>query len=203
MGQIFKTRIQYEEPTIVEVIGEILIIDGLENIKLFMYTDSDGLHHVVEFKTGHTLADGDSKETAIGQINDRISRYTILGIEKRINEILAGYGGEPLNIDSRPVKSLIELENERWPWSEKTFPEATPLSSLCKLREEIKEIEQDLSQGNLYPEEYADAMMCLLDSAKRAGITVEEILLAYELKTEKNKKRKWSKNPDNSYSHIK
>jgi hypothetical protein len=101
------------------------------------------------------------------------------------------------------MKNLSELEKERLEWSLVTFPEATPIASLRKLESEIKEIEVNLVKGFRDPVEYADALMCLLDSAGRAGISVEEILSAFEFKLALNKARKWKKNPDNSYSHIK
>lgn len=93
------------------------------------------------------------------------------------------------------------LETQRLAWSLKTFTEATAISSLHKLRSEIDEIEYDLQNGERRPEEYADALMCLFDSAGRAGISVSEITEAFEKKLEVNKKRTWVKNPDNSYSH--
>jgi hypothetical protein len=98
---------------------------------------------------------------------------------------------------------LIELEKERMEWSLKTFPEATAISSLRKLESEIKEIEADIQSGKKVPEEYADALMCLLDSAGRNGISLENIIEAFAIKLIKNKARKWVKNPDNSYSHVK
>jgi hypothetical protein len=101
------------------------------------------------------------------------------------------------------MKNLIELEKERLEWSLKTFPEATPIASLRKLESEIQEIEDDIKNGFQVPEEYADALMCLFDSAGRHGISVEEIIKAFAVKLDINKARKWKKNPDNSYSHIK
>lgn len=100
-------------------------------------------------------------------------------------------------------KSIIELEKERFEWSLKTFPDATPVSSLYKLESEIEEIKRDLWDGRREPIEYADALMCLFDSAGRNGISVQEIFDAFETKLEINKKRVWNKNPDNSYSHVK
>lgn len=101
------------------------------------------------------------------------------------------------------IPSLTELERDRLAWSLITFPEATKESSLYKLREEIKEILKDLKKGHANPIEYADALMCLLDSAGRAGLTMKDILAAFEHKLEINKKRTWRKNADNSYSHVK
>lgn len=99
--------------------------------------------------------------------------------------------------------SLIELERERFEWATKTFPCATSMSSLNKLREEIVEIEAGLTSGTPDPFEYADALMCLLDSASRAGVTPEVILEAFEKKISINKLRTWRRNTDNTYSHIK
>lgn len=98
---------------------------------------------------------------------------------------------------------IIQLEAERLEWSLKTFLDATPISSLRKLESEIKEIEADILAGIRKPEEYADALKCLFDSAGRQGILPIEIFESFKSKLEINKKRKWIKNPDNSYSHKK
>lgn len=115
--------------------------------------------------------------------------------------------GDPIEIIPIPNAdfslSLIDLEKERLAWSLETFTEATPISSLRKLETEIDEIERNIENGIKDPIEYADAMMCLLDSAGRDGISVEVILKAFELKLKVNKEREWAKNDDNSYSHIK
>lgn len=101
------------------------------------------------------------------------------------------------------MKDLIQLEKERLEWSLKTFTEADAIASLRKLESEIEEIEVDIINGHQNPTEYADALMCLFDSAGRHGISVEEIIKAFAVKLEINKNRTWKKNPDNSYSHIK
>lgn len=108
-------------------------------------------------------------------------------------------------LDRAPFKpkSLIDLEYERMAWALETFPEATAVSSLRKCESEIKEIEANIECGIQDAEEYADAVMCLFDSAGRNGITIEQIIYAFAKKLEKNKSRTWAKNPDNSYSHVK
>ena len=98
---------------------------------------------------------------------------------------------------------IIKLEKERFAWAIEIFPKATSISSLRKLEEEILEIEADINAGIKEPEEYADALMCLFDSAGRHGIPAEEIIRHFAKKFEKNKKRRWQINPDNTYSHIK
>lgn len=100
-------------------------------------------------------------------------------------------------------KTLIEAEKDRMEWSLKTFTEATPESSLKKLEEEVKEIRENFATGKKDAVEFADAIMCLFDSAGRFGITAEEIQTAYAQKVVINKARIWKKNSDNTYSHIK
>lgn len=100
---------------------------------------------------------------------------------------------------------IIELEKERMEWSLKNFPEATAISSLRKLESEIEEIEVDIIERHREPKEYADALMCLFDSAGRQEIPIypEEIFKAFAEKLEINKNRTWVKNADNTYSHKK
>lgn len=101
------------------------------------------------------------------------------------------------------MERLSALEDERLRWSLHTFPEATAHSSLFKLFEEMVEIEADIIAGKRRPEEYADAMMCVFDSAGRQGIFLPELIGAFNDKLQKNKSRRWVKNPDNTYSHTK
>lgn len=105
------------------------------------------------------------------------------------------------------MKDLIELEKERLEWSLKNFPDATPESSLRKLIGEAYEAIEETKFLKLnipaLSEEYADCLMCLLDSAGRAGISVEKVIEAFAKKLDKNKARVWKKNPDNTYSHVK
>ena len=99
---------------------------------------------------------------------------------------------------------IIKLEAIRWEWSQRIFDEATAESSLTKAKIEIKEIEADLESGNPKADEYADAIMCIFDSAERAGLTATEVMDAYCEKIRVNIfERTWRKNPDNTYSHIK
>jgi phosphoribosyl-ATP pyrophosphohydrolase len=107
------------------------------------------------------------------------------------------------------VKTIQQLEHERLIWAKKMFPEATALSSLKKLLEEVSEVEFELiccehieNKKNLATE-YADVLMCLFDSAGRAGISPDTIFSAFEKKLEVNKNRVWKKNSDNTYSHVK
>lgn len=102
-------------------------------------------------------------------------------------------------------KTIFQLEEERYAWSLSTFPEASALGSLKKLKEEVAEIEVNISEGERDVMEYADCLMCLFDSARRQKepITIQEIFDAFEKKLEINKKRTWAKNDNGSYSHIK
>lgn len=113
--------------------------------------------------------------------------------------------GADWNYNQNPTINILELEADRLKWSLENFTEATPISSLRKLEGEIKEVEQDLINGktNSLPEEYADCLMCLFDSAGRAGISPEVIFKSFGKKLEKNKSRTWFKNDDDTYSHKK
>lgn len=88
-------------------------------------------------------------------------------------------------------------------FSLKTFEDATAFSSIVKLSEELNELLTEMSRGheNL-EEEYIDCLMCIIDSAARMGITVDQLNRAFTKKLDKNINRKWKKNDDNTYSHI-
>lgn len=101
------------------------------------------------------------------------------------------------------IDFLREAEEKRLKWSLKTFTEATPMSSLIKAQGEIMEVAANIETGVKDPEEYADVMMCLFDSAARDGISYQDIVDAYRKKVEINIKRDWTKNDDNTYSHVK
>lgn len=101
------------------------------------------------------------------------------------------------------TSDIISLEHERMAWSLKTFPEATEISSLEKAKDEIEEIRYNICHDIKDPVEYADAIMCLFDSAGRNGIPPEAIVNAYRDKIKINKSRVWKKNANNTYSHVK
>jgi NTP pyrophosphatase (non-canonical NTP hydrolase) len=90
-------------------------------------------------------------------------------------------------------------------FSLRAYPDATAKSSLEKLKEEIKEVENELMEGAIYniAEEYADCLMCVYHSASKAGIQPKVLMNAFADKLAKNEKRKWVKNANNTYSHVK
>lgn len=104
--------------------------------------------------------------------------------------------------NSPEIFTMADLFSDWMKWSTKTFAEATPESSLIKLEEEIGEIRENLERGMHLPEEYVDAIMCLLDSAARLGITGQQMENHFRLKFEINKKRTWVKLPDNTYTKV-
>ena len=91
-------------------------------------------------------------------------------------------------------------------WAATTFKEATALSCSYKLEQEVNELQLEItfetSRENL-TEEYVDCMMCVLDSANRTGISIDDLTKAFQQKLYKNMQRKWVKNIDNTYSHVK
>lgn len=103
-------------------------------------------------------------------------------------------------------RTLEELEADRFKWSLAKFPDTTIAAGLLKAMDEIQEVFKafrDHQSKEEIAEEYVDAIMCILDSAARAGIYIGDIRDAYEKKLAKNKGRTWTKNADNTYSHVK
>lgn len=90
-------------------------------------------------------------------------------------------------------------------WQESTFGQATSLSTLNHLFEELKEVCLDIVANN--PEkrlEFADCFILLFGAAKRDGMTYEDICNAIDEKMEINYKRKWGKPKENGVvNHIK
>lgn len=142
-----------------------------------------GLFALMLYKIGTVY----EKATAI---DEKLKGHTVRYIHKTVHD-----------------NALTLMEEVRMAWSLKTFPAATPISALEKCREELMEVEVLLKHNPHHLDElateYADALMCLMDSAQRAGLTVGDIFNAYNAKMEENKARTWHKNPDNSYSHNK
>jgi hypothetical protein len=110
------------------------------------------------------------------------------------------------------MKKLEELFTEHQNFAKDKFPKSTWESSLRGLEREIKEVE--LARGDYQVIdghetrkalglEYIDCFMYLLDSANRLGFEVDELRNLFEEKLQINKNREWTKNKDDSYSHVK
>lgn len=102
--------------------------------------------------------------------------------------------------------SFEDLFDEFLNWSIPIFDKATPASSLKKCIKEIDEIkkaftDEPINEADI-AEEYADAILCLIDSAKRAGFDIETIRASISRKIKINKARNWKHNSDHTYSHI-
>lgn len=99
--------------------------------------------------------------------------------------------------------SFYNLFSQHIKFTQATFLKATAYSSLQKLKEEIKEVENALPFDDDSLEEYVDCFMCLLDSAARDGYTVNQLRHAFAKKLAKNQAREWIDNGDGTYSHVK
>ena len=97
--------------------------------------------------------------------------------------------------------TLEQSINEFLEFSISTFKEATEWTSLKKLQSEQDELFFSLKLGDKLSarEEYVDCIMCLFDSAKRAGISPEDIIQGFKDKTKINKAKEWIKNQNNDY----
>lgn len=95
---------------------------------------------------------------------------------------------------------------EHGEWSEATFPKGTATGALLHAQREIIEIVEDIENDaphSVISKEYADAIFCIMDSARRKGVSVNDILKAGHTKLQVNKARTWKDNGDGSYSHVK
>ena len=100
-----------------------------------------------------------------------------------------------------------EIIERHLDFTSNVFPKGTAKCGLIHLRSEIEEVMAELetedTADSKLVEEYADCLMCLIDSANRAGITPAVLFRMMEYKICINEDRKWKYNGDGSYSHIK
>jgi hypothetical protein len=98
-------------------------------------------------------------------------------------------------------KQFLEITE----WQKKTFEQATPLSKLAHLAQELPELNYDLINNK--PErrlEFADCFFLLFGAAAADGMSYEDICAAIQEKFEINKARKWGKpDADGVVNHIK
>jgi len=123
----------------------------------------------------------------------------------------------------KPQADIREINKRYNEWAKSRFPNSTPVSSLKGLEREAKEAYEEiehfnelLSSGKLDDNdggfdvcheaiqmEYADCLMYIIDSARRFGLTLDDLFFALDRKLQINLKRDWKQNDDKSYSHIK
>jgi NTP pyrophosphatase (non-canonical NTP hydrolase) len=89
-------------------------------------------------------------------------------------------------------------------WQIETFGNATALSKLNHLREEIEELNDALQQNDENRRlEFADCFILLFGCAASDGYTYEHICRAIDEKMKINKERKWGKaNKNGVVNHI-
>lgn len=98
-----------------------------------------------------------------------------------------------------------ELFNEITAWQEETFGNATALSKVNHLIEEVGELKEDLENGNpMVKHEFADCILLLYGSAKSHGFSYNDINTIIREKFEIVKQRKWGEPDENGVvKHIK
>jgi len=96
--------------------------------------------------------------------------------------------------------------NEISAWQKETFGQATPLSKLAHLLEEIVELKDELINEKEHPTstnfnkvrmEFADCFFLIFGSAAAYGFSHQNICDAIQEKFEINKARKWGKPDEN------
>lgn len=90
-------------------------------------------------------------------------------------------------------------------WQKETFGQATPLSKISHLAQELQELVEDLkNNGPGKRLEFADCFFLLFGAAAADGMTFQDIVAAIQEKFEINKSRKWGKPDENGVvNHIK
>ncbi len=90
-------------------------------------------------------------------------------------------------------------------WQNETFGEATALSKIAHLKQEVKELKKDLKKDSPAKKyEFADCFILLFGAAASDGMSYEDICNAINEKMEINKSRKWGKPDENGVvNHIK
>lgn len=106
------------------------------------------------------------------------------------------------------VGAFEKLLRDHAEWSAQTFPRGTALGALIHAGRELEEVRFELVKPHrrynplTAAMEYADLIFCVMDSARRAGVSIDDIVDAGRHKLERNKHREWKYNGDGSYSHI-
>lgn len=118
------------------------------------------------------------------------------------------------------IREIVGMYNA---WTIEKFPNSTPISSLKGLKREVEETIEAIESFNIADKigkldgnnggleiyhdavriEYADCLMYLIDSARRFGLSVDDLFFSLDEKLQINLQRQWKQNDDLSYSHIK
>lgn len=85
---------------------------------------------------------------------------------------------------------LLDLASSQSEWSQRTFGSDLVCGPIGALKHLIKEANEAIAAPK-DAEEYADCFLLVIDAARRAGLSLEALLLAAEKKHEENKLRKW------------
>ena len=94
---------------------------------------------------------------------------------------------------------ITALQHEIGEWSEATFDDPGPAPKLHHLKAEVDE----LLAAPFDRIEYADCLILLLDAARKAGISGDELLEAAYHKLQVNKRRIWGEPDENGVvQHI-
>ena len=92
-------------------------------------------------------------------------------------------------------RQLMALAQDQSDWSQATFgtdQERGPLGALRHLEKEARETQAALEDG----EEYADCFLLILDAARRAGISPQQLIEAAQRKMLINRQRTWPRPVD-------
>lgn len=116
-----------------------------------------------------------------------------------------------LNVIINLGEALADLARDQSEWSQATFgtdAERGPVGALKHLQKEVAEVVGAWEASPFVSEsvrsEFADCLLLLLDSSRRAGLKPLELIRAAQAKMLVNKSRKWPKTTgDVPTEHVK
>lgn len=97
---------------------------------------------------------------------------------------------------------FLEFCADQAAWSQKTFGSDSTRGPIGPLKHMLKEVQEALDNPTDI-EEYADLLLLLMDSSRRAGFSPMSLLYAARAKMRKNKEREWPKpTSDEPVEHV-
>lgn len=104
---------------------------------------------------------------------------------------------------SEKPRMIVALWNEQSRWSQRTFGSDTVRGPIGPLKHLVKEAGEALADPH-NKTEYADCLLLVMDASRRAGVGLEELLVAAWDKLRVNRYRNWPAptGNDESVEHL-
>lgn len=176
--------------------SEFIKQHGLRSTEDLMTSYAEYFHSAKMQEVGEDVED---EINSMYPIEQELGNNHIVEMQNLRNAAKFGY-----NLHKSDAVSLDNLFLEHANFCEATFPNATFEGAVehakLEVREFISDVKTDAPKEN-QAIEMADIIMCLLDAARRVGISTDDIKSAFAKKLAINKGREWNYNPAGFYTH--